>query len=155
MSDKSDDREIVHVGATAVNPLAPSASTSGFWASFPVKTDEDRTTLQNVLQGQHTALADMLGKPIACVHVCVKEVDLENEETGEVVTSPRLVLIDSSGKMYSATSEYAWKSLREIMSPLLYGPPPWNPPLMLEVSMHNSGRKRRFFTILATGRAKK
>jgi Phage Single-stranded DNA-binding protein len=147
--EESGGKEIVR--ANVSNPLAPTEAGSRFWASFPAKTAEDKTMLQKVLNGQHTAISDMLGKEIAVKHVCVKTVELTNEETGEVADATRLVLIGPDDEMYACTSDYAWTTLREIMSPLLYGPPPWDPALLLVCEQHRSGRKRTFYTLTCVG----
>ena len=146
---------MVQLPAISANPLAPSQANAGFWASFATKSDEDKVMLQQCLNGECKSLADMIGKTIAVEHVCVKMVDLENDESGEVVSVPRMVLITDKGERYTCTSDYAWKSMREIMDPMLYGPPPWKPALLIECNQHSSGKNRRFFTLTATGRAKK
>lgn len=76
-------------------------------------------------------LADFINKKIEITDYLIEIVDIANEETGEVSTVPRVVLIDKDGKSYQATSYGIANSVRNLC--LSVGDAPWAPPLKLEV----------------------
>ena len=62
-------------------------------------------------------LADFINKKIEITDYLIEIVDIANEETGEVSTVPRVVLIDKDGKSYQATSYGIANSVRNLCTP--------------------------------------
>lgn len=74
-------------------------------------------------------LVECVNQQIAVTDYVVHDVELKNRETGEVIPSVRLVLIDKDGLTYEAVSETLLRSFQRIA--FLFGKPPWNPSRVL------------------------
>lgn len=83
-------------------------------------------------------LANFINKRIKVENVLVEIRDLLNEETGEVETAPRVVLIDEDGKSYQAVSKGIFNAVKNAYS--VFGQAPWTPALEIEVKQVAVGR---------------
>lgn len=64
---------------------------------------------------------DLVGGEFAFVHWYVHPVDIVDEKTGEVVTCPRVVLIDKDGTAVQFVSHGVYQSLRVILQYIGFG----------------------------------
>ena len=69
-------------------------------------------------------VAEHLGKTINMVNVVIHPVELVNEETGELQTNARTVIIDDKGKAYHAISGVIFTRLRDLLA-MLGEPATW------------------------------
>lgn len=83
-------------------------------------------------------LANFINKRIKVENVLVEIRDLLNEETGEVETAPRVVLIDEDGKAYQAVSKGIFNAVKNAYT--IFGQAPWTPALEIEVKQVAVGR---------------
>lgn len=83
-------------------------------------------------------LANFINKRIKVENVLVEIRDLLNEESGEVETAPRVVLIDEDGKSYQAVSKGIFNAVKNAYS--VFGQAPWTPALEIEVKQVAVGR---------------
>ena len=79
-------------------------------------TRASKVDIYNAINGADKAVADMIGKVIEVVDVVAHPVELINEETGELVTALRTVLIDKKGVPYTAVSQGITSALNRIFS---------------------------------------
>ena len=83
-------------------------------------------------------LANFINKRIKVENVLVEIRDLLNEESGEVETAPRVVLIDEDGKAYQAVSKGIFNAVKNAYT--IFGQAPWTPALEIEVKQVAVGR---------------
>ena len=95
-------------------------------------TRASKVKIYNAINGAENSLTDFIGKPLEIVDVVAHPVQLMDEETGEVVNTVRVVLIDKNGVGYSAVSQGVVNSLARIFQ--IVGMPSWkNEPVKMEV----------------------
>lgn len=84
-----------------------------------IKDDGSRATkvaIFNAVNGADESLADHIGETIEVVNVVAHPVELPDENTGEILTCLRTVLIASDGKTYTAVSQGITSALSRIFS---------------------------------------
>jgi hypothetical protein len=72
--------------------------------------------------------------------VYVEVIDLTDEDTGESVQAPRIVLIDTEGKTYQAVSKGIFGSLAGLFK--VFGEPTWEEGLPLTVKQISLGKNQ-------------
>lgn len=72
---------------------------------------------------------DCINMELPITDVFAHRVELTNEQTGQVQTAPRCVLITYHGETVECVSEGVYRDLCMLM--WLYGKPPWKPPLLV------------------------
>lgn len=82
--------------------------------SFKPETTEDKVALYNALNSPDFKVSDMINKNIKIRDAVLRQVDMVDEDTGEVQSAVRSIIIDTDGKTYSATSTGVYNSLRNI-----------------------------------------
>ena len=91
---------------------------------------EDRkakTTLYNACTNP-AKLSDCINIPIRMIHFYVEVIQCANKETGEIVSVPRVVLIDEKGKGYQAVSVGIYNAIKRIVS-MFGNPSDWESPI--------------------------
>jgi hypothetical protein len=88
-------------------------------------------------------LTEEVGLPIKVTDYFIHDVQIVSKEDGEIITMPRLVLIDSDGMAHECCSQTLLSSLKSIAS--LYGRPPWPNGLTLTVRMKRKGERNIYF----------
>ena len=121
----------------------------GIGASFfsgQAKTAEQKKLLANAMNNPDKRLADCVNQEIAIKDIYVEQVDMVKQDTGEVQTCPRIVLIDADGVSYGCVSFGILGSLKKIMS--VYGVPTWAEPVTVKPVFINKGNDRRILSLL-------
>ena len=85
-------------------------------------TYEQRVRLFNAVNNAE-GLSDQVGKDLLLVGYIVQDVEKENEETGEVVYSKLITVIDKDGKAYATNSKPFLQSLKQLRQVFNYD---WN-----------------------------
>lgn len=107
-----------------------TTSTSG-WCSLDAVDDRDRVTLFNAITTPQK-LADQINKQITVRHIYAEIIHVVNDETGEMVAAPRVVLIDDKGVGYQSVSTGIYNAVKRLI--LLFGAPAdWSQPHKVEV----------------------
>lgn len=109
------------------------------YCSFPVESHEDRVKLYNMINGSTERLADHINKTLVLRDVFIEEVNLVNEETGEVANCPRIVFMAVDGKMYGCVSFGILQAFKRLC--MCFGWPSWNPGLTVEVKQRKIKEK--------------
>jgi len=103
------------------------------YCSLNATDDKEKAVVFNASSNPDYQLSDMIGKVINLKHIYVEEVEITNEETGEVNTAPRVVLIDSKNKSYGCVSVGIFNSIRRLL--LTFGDPEeWVKPIPVLIS---------------------
>ena len=99
-----------------------------------VKMEGDRSKAKlvyNALNNPEYRVADFINKTISVTDVLIETTEIGNEETGEIATVPRVVLIDDEGKAYQSVSVGMFNAVKNLI--FIYGEPTWEPPLNLKI----------------------
>lgn len=118
MNEENKSVELAAMDSSDIIGNITNAS-SAMYCSFEIETKEDKKRIFNVISGQTESLKSNLNKTIVLKDVVMVPVELVNQETGEVKTSPRVSLIDEKGVAYTSTSWGIYNSLRKLYA--VYG----------------------------------
>lgn len=79
-----------------------------------------------------------INKKIRVKDLYAESIEVVNEETGEIVNVPRIVLIDDEGASYECVSVGMFSAIRKLVA--VYGEPTWDPPLEVTVKEKPVGK---------------
>lgn len=116
----------------------------GFFTSLRIESGADRLKVLRAINDSKP-LADVLGEKIKVVDFIAQEVDLTNDETGEISKAVRTTLIDEDGNAFHATSIGVFTQLKMIIK-VLGEPSDWEGPLEVTPAEQKSG-KFKFLTL--------
>ena len=103
------------------------------YCSLNATDDKEKAVVFNASSNPDYQLSDMIGKVINLKHIYAEEVEITNEETGEVNTAPRVVLIDDKNKSYGCVSVGIFNSIKRLL--LTFGSPDeWEKPIPVLLS---------------------
>lgn len=119
-----------------------NTATTSIYSSFVAESNNDKAKLYNALNAPEVRIADHIGKEIVIRDVIIEPVDIVDEKTGDVRTTPRVTLIDVNGHTYTATSYGIYNSLKRIFG--LYGSPTWEDGIPVRVRQITNGANRIF-----------
>lgn len=120
------------VSATAENVGQTVCSIS------PTGNRKEDARIFSALNNPEYRIASFINKKIAVTNVLVEIRELLNEESGEIETAPRVVLIDADGKAYQAVSKGIFNAVKNAYQ--VFGPAPWEPALEIEVKQVAVGK---------------
>ena len=86
------------------------------YCSLPCETIEDKKAIFKVLGSADYKVADTLGTTINLRNVLVQKYDKVNQETGEVETKYRTILIDENGTTYASASKGLFTSCKRLFA---------------------------------------
>lgn len=90
-------------------------------------------------------ISDCIGQKIEMVNAFIEQVQMVNDETGEVNNGVRTVLIDKDGKGYQSVSTGIFNALKKLFA--IYGTPDnWKEPVPVTFTCITRG-KNRIFTL--------
>lgn len=102
-------------------------------------TMEEKAVLFNIMNNPEKRLSDMIGEVIEVTDLFVEVISLRNDETGEMVDCPRIVIIDKNKVGYQCVSVGVWSAFKKLIS--VYGSPTWEVPLKLKVKQIQKGKR--------------
>lgn len=76
-------------------------------------THEQRANLFNAVNNAD-GLSDQVGKDLWLIGFIVQDVEKENEQTGEIICSKLITVIDKDGKAYATNSKPFLQSLKQL-----------------------------------------
>ena len=76
-------------------------------------THEQRVNLFNAVNNAE-GLSDQVGKDLWLTGYIVQDVEKEKDETGEIICSKLITVIDKDGKAYATNSKPFWQSLKQL-----------------------------------------
>lgn len=119
-------------------------SVQGSFCSFVAETDEQKASLYKAMTSPDRKMADFINQKINAVDVFVEQVEITDEESGEIAVLPRVVIFDQDGTTYSATSRGIFNALKRLF--LVYGMPHWEKPIPLIIKQ-TTAKNRKFMTL--------
>lgn len=106
------------------------------FCSLTATTPEEKAKLFNLMNAPQRRLSDMINMSIEVTDIFVETVQCANKD-GEIVLTPRIVLIDKNGEGYQCVSMGIYGALKKLFS--IYGAPHWEEPLSLTVKQVTKG----------------
>ena len=118
MNNENTSMVVSRGDVAGVNLLEQFKDPNGqFYCS--IKNDNTRKSqiaIYNAINGADEQVADHINEVLEIVNVVAHPVTLTDEETGEIITALRTVLIDKNGKGYVAVSGGIANAVSRIMS---------------------------------------
>lgn len=119
-----------------------SQENQGPFCSFIPETLEEKKALYNAMTRPEHRFSDCLNMTVD-VHNCyIEEVEMANDDTGEVQKIPRVVLIDGNNEGYVAISRGVYRDFVRVCQ--VFGMPPWNDGVRLKF-VQNQLKDRRVY----------
>lgn len=104
----------------------------------PTGNRKEDARIFSALNNPEYRIANFINKKIAVTDVLVEIRELLNEESGEIETAPRVVLIDADGKAYQAVSKGIFNAVKNAYQ--VFGAAPWEPALEIEIKQVAVGK---------------
>lgn len=115
------------------------------YCSMTADTPESKATLYNAMNNPEKRIKDCINEVISIKDVFVEVVTLHNDETGEVTTAPRTVIIDENGVGYQAVSMGIFSALKKLFQ--VYGEPfNWEYPVKVKVRQISRSANKNILT---------
>ena len=114
---------------------------------------EDKAKLMDALSNS-IPVSENLKKTIPLVNVVVESVEMVDEQSGELKSQPRIILIDSEGDAYHAISGPAFRDVKRLLA-VMGHPNTWPEPLPVHVVQEGTGTRKYFVVKLGTAPAGK
>lgn len=127
----------------AENALATIAATNEYIGKMvcsiqPSGNRKEDAKIFAALNNPEFRIANFINKTIKVANVLVEIREILDEETGEIDTAPRVVLISDDGKAYQAVSKGIFNAVKNAFE--VFGSAPWEPPLEIEVKQIAVGK---------------
>ena len=119
---------------------AMSAHASSSYSSLRSGTLKEKAALYNAMSNPSHKVGDYINKVINVKDVYVELIELEDEDTHESVTAPRIVLVDTEGETYQAVSKGVFNALTRLIQ--TFGEPTWDDGLPLLVRQISLGKNQ-------------
>ena len=110
------------------------------YCSMKAESDTDKVKLFNAMNNPDKRVADCINMTINAKDLYIEIVNCTNEETGEVTSCPRIVIIDDKGVSYQAVSIGIYSALKKAIQ--VFGEPTWNKPVKLMVQQITKGTRK-------------
>lgn len=108
-------------------------------------TFDGKVKLYSALQNAEK-LADHLNEPLHMVNAVAQSVQVTDEQTGEMTSSARVIIVTDDDKAYAATSPTLLAGLNTMFG--IFGTPnTWKQPIAVKVVEHRSRRGYKFYSI--------
>lgn len=119
-------------------------SVSNMYSSFDPTTIEQKKLLFKAMNNPDKRLSDMINRTINIKDLFVENVTIVDQNSGELITAPRMVFIDDKGISYQCVSKGVFGATKKLIQ--LFGEPTWKTPLKVSIKQKTV---RSGFTILS------
>lgn len=106
-----------------------SADCTSMYCSIQGGTPEAKVAVFNASNNPDHKIGDYINKVIVVRDVLAEQIEMTNEETGELEPAIRVVFIDVDGKSYQAVSSGIFNALKRAIR--IFGAPTWEDGLPL------------------------
>lgn len=128
----AETNALATIGATAENVGKMVCSIK------PTGNRKEDAKIFAALNNPEFRIANFINKKISVQNVLVEIREILNEDTGEIETAPRVVLISDDGKAYQAVSKGFFNAVKNAFE--VFGQAPWDPALEIEIKQIPVGR---------------
>lgn len=101
------------------------------YCSFKPNTKEEKAVLFKAMNNPEKRLADCINMTINVKDIYVETVTIVDQNSGEIIPVPRIVLIDVEGIGYQCVSKGVFGALKKLIS--LFGEPTWDEGISITV----------------------
>ncbi len=115
-----------------------SADTTSMYCSLQAGTRAERARVFNASNNPDHKIGDYINKVIMVKDVLAEQIQVTNEETGELDNAVRVVFIDDKGESYQAVSFGIFNAVKKAIS--MFGNPTWDEPLPCLIKQVKVGR---------------
>lgn len=148
----NEQTEVQVIQRAATTPQAFTFADEGFnisvdmttaktsFCSMTATNDKEKAQLYNAMNNPTERLSDNINKVIEAKDLYCEIVNCTNEETGEITSCPRIVIIDKNGVSYQCVSIGIYSALKKVIQ--VYGTPTWETPVKLEVKQITKGSRK-------------
>ena len=131
-----EERELVLAEKSFAGGMNDVANT--IYTSMKADNPEGKAKLFNVMNNPDKKIADMIGQTIVVKDLFIEDIELVDEFTGELVSAPRIVVIDTKGVSYQAVSVGVLSAFKKLIA--LFGKPTWENGIALQVKQIKKGK---------------
>jgi hypothetical protein len=141
--------EIVAVSDTTLRTEIATLGTNGpaFFSSITTDDFKSKVKVFEAMSNSES-ISGHLNKPLSVVDVIIQAVEMPNEQTGELSTVPRVILLTEDGKAYHAMSAPLYRDVTNLLG-ILGHPSTWPGAVKLSVSQEGTGTRKYFTAKLA------
>ena len=128
-----EDLEEVKAERTSltVSDLTNPAQSAMYCSITDFENVDSKIAVYNAMNNPDEKLADHVNNVIEVKDILAHEIELADEDTGELIRTLRTVLIDTTGKTYVAVSGGVANSVQRILQ--IFGQPgPWENPVKVK-----------------------
>ena len=115
-----------------------SENAASMFCSIQGGTKEAKVAVFNASNNPDHKVGDYINKIIVVKDVLAEQIELTNEETGEVEPAVRVVLIDVKGESYQAVSMGIFNALKKAIA--IFGSPTWEDGLKCLIKQVSVGK---------------
>lgn len=99
-----------------------------------------KAMVYNAMNNPEHRIGDCINKKIKVKDVLCEIIDMTDENTGEVIQAPRVVLIDEKGESYQAVSNGIFNAVKKAIA--VFGAPTWDEPLEILIKQISFGKNQ-------------
>lgn len=110
------------------------------FTTMKAETPEQKVELFNAINNPENRLSDCINMTIKVKDLYIEVVECTNDETGEVTSCPRIVIIDDEGKSYQCVSVGIYSALKKAIQ--IFGAPTWHDPIPFMVKQVTKGNRK-------------
>lgn len=117
------------LAAAGINGEIMEANAS--FCTWAPETVEEKMTLFNAINSTQESISDHVNEVITVHHIYAEKVGVVDENTGEVVEVPRIVLINENGIGYGCSSFGIFNSVKKML--FIFGQPSAENPFKIKI----------------------
>ena len=122
------------------NFIADLTSRQTTFCSLVANTPVEKAMLFKAMNNPEKRVGDCINMTINAKDLFCEVVNCINQQTGEMQTCPRIVIIDDKGVGYQAVSLGVYSAIKKIIQ--VFGAPTWAEPLPLVVKQITKGERK-------------
>lgn len=111
------------------------------YCSLAVHDEASATMLYKAMNSPDDGIANHINETIDIRNIFIQPVELPNEETGELLVQPRIVIFDNDGKTYATVSKGIYNALKS-MCAIVGTPETWKAPVTVKVTQRMIKERR-------------
>lgn len=122
------------------NFVADLTSRQTTFCSMTAETRKDKALLFKAMNNPEKRLGDCINMTINAKDLFCEVVRCINNDSGEISTCPRIVIIDDKGVAYQAVSIGVYNAVKKLIN--VFGLPTWKEPLPITVKQITKGDRK-------------
>lgn len=122
---------------TALNLMGEQKAS---FTSLKNETNVEKQILYKAMSNPDKRLGDCINTVIMAKDLFMEQVEMTNQETGEIQVCPRIVIVDKDGMSYQSVSFGVFNALKRVIQ--VFGNPTWEQPIPLKVIQVTRGEKK-------------